>query len=173
MVRLFFATDVPQTVIFRAQNIQQDFSKDIGRISWVKPEKLHITLAFLGNQPRERVPLFCETLQKLLRERAQIKCRVTSLQAMAKFALSLEVISQELASLAYDIRKELDFIEVSPEFKAHCTLAYLKKPLIRELLQKQVQDINEKYKPFDCIINTFALKLSFAEKYIDLCSIKL
>jgi RNA 2',3'-cyclic 3'-phosphodiesterase len=68
-VRLFFAIELPQEVQSALGRLKP--ADGSGDYRWVDPGLLHLTLAFLGEQPEERLPL----LQKIAAEAASQSAR--------------------------------------------------------------------------------------------------
>lgn len=65
MPRLFIAIKIqPQEKLLNTLNIiHQSFFRD--EIKWVNPENMHITLKFLGDTPREDIPLIIDRLKSI------------------------------------------------------------------------------------------------------------
>lgn len=59
--RLFLAIDAPEPVALSLAAI----AAPTPGISWTPPERLHLTLRFLGDTPNERIPALCERLRRL------------------------------------------------------------------------------------------------------------
>ena len=66
--RLFVAIPLAQEALVRAQaTIEALRTADMGRdVRWVRPEGLHVTLAFLGHVPRDTVAEVIETLAEVV-----------------------------------------------------------------------------------------------------------
>jgi 2'-5' RNA ligase len=55
VLRLFVAIELPAKVRQRLADLQADLQKgNLGRLRWVRPENIHITLKFLGGTPADR-----------------------------------------------------------------------------------------------------------------------
>src|SRR5437764_10072814 len=52
-MRLFFSVPLPQEAKDRAARALAPARAAAGELSWTKPEQMHLTLAFLGEQPPE------------------------------------------------------------------------------------------------------------------------
>jgi 2'-5' RNA ligase len=59
--RLFLAIDAPERVC----HLIAALGTPIAGIAWTPPERLHLTLRFLGATPTERIPALCERLRAL------------------------------------------------------------------------------------------------------------
>jgi 2'-5' RNA ligase len=177
MLRLFFATDVPEQIVERVRALQdQLYDESAYRLSFVHPQKLHITLAFLGDQPDQKVPELCSLLRFLGKETYPLKVRIGTIHTVtrASYTVWLEVFSQDIDQLAHTIREQLgDSAAIGRHFRAHCTIAYIKQVKSLDLLNERIAAINCTYHAFDCLIDRISLKQSIQANYIDLCSIEL
>ena len=143
-MRLFFAVPVAETVKRIVSRAIDDFPISDPPWSWIRPENYHITLKFLG-----------ETDEKLL-ERLLDAGRAAA-AAASPFELSFgrfglfpsisrprvllfhaESGSERLARLAELLEEKLEPLGFERErrpFRAHLTLARVKRPLGREILE--------------------------------------
>lgn len=55
-IRAFIAVEIPDHCKEAMQRIQDGFRSTRGRVSWVRPEGMHITLKFLGDIEERRIP---------------------------------------------------------------------------------------------------------------------
>jgi 2'-5' RNA ligase len=55
-MRLFIAVEVTEEVRCRASQVRERLGRAAGRIRWERPEKLHLTLRFLGDTVDARLP---------------------------------------------------------------------------------------------------------------------
>lgn len=70
-VRAFICIEVPSTIKGRIAGLQESLRSGGGRVSWVKPSNIHLTLKFLGDVPpakMEAVRLAVERAASPLRE---------------------------------------------------------------------------------------------------------
>lgn len=54
-IRTFIAVELPTVVQCGLAQLQEQFKRERPPVRWVAPEKVHVTLAFLGEIPPERV----------------------------------------------------------------------------------------------------------------------
>ncbi|HVX30660.1 MAG TPA: RNA 2',3'-cyclic phosphodiesterase [Nitrolancea sp.] len=66
--RLFVAIDLPEDVKQRAVHMRRTLEADGWRARWVRPEALHLSLRFYGDQPVESVPALIERLRSAAHE---------------------------------------------------------------------------------------------------------
>jgi len=57
-LRLFIAIELPADVLATLNDLQHQLQRDpaLARLSWVRPEGIHLTLKFLGTVPAKRLP---------------------------------------------------------------------------------------------------------------------
>jgi len=64
-LRTFIALDMPPEIKAALAKYVQPLKSLRGRVSWVKPENLHLTLKFLGDTPVNRVDEIAAALQQI------------------------------------------------------------------------------------------------------------
>jgi len=65
ILRTFIAIELDELLLIALQGIQDKFKRQMprGSVKWVAPEGIHLTLKFLGDTPRDRVPEVAAALQ--------------------------------------------------------------------------------------------------------------
>jgi 2'-5' RNA ligase len=139
--RLFFALELDacfrKGILNLIHELQaQDFSKDI---HWTLPEKLHVTLHFLGNIEANKKDLFLPEVEKILNHAPTFALKPLKLITLSKrhprlIAISLE-LSKPLANLYNDIKEPLlhsGIVLENRPYLPHITLGRTKdsKPLL-------------------------------------------
>jgi len=139
-MRLFFALDLPERVKETLADVQERYK--VLRGSWTAPSKLHLTLAFLGEQPEEALPLLQRIGVEVAEGRAAIQLRTAALGGFPRSRearvlwLGLEP-NPSLGALAWDLQAALAAKRVALDrkpFAAHLTLARFRSPLDIALL---------------------------------------
>ncbi|AEJ62381.1 2'-5' RNA ligase [Spirochaeta thermophila DSM 6578] len=134
-LRLFFSLDLPARLKEALSRYQRTLPRSLFRP--LKPENLHITLAFLGDTPEEEVPHLSRLLTDLpLPSRLVLTAgRPLALPSLSRISvLTLKVGNPGggLEDLASSLREALldtgHSFDPKP-FKAHLTLAYLHRSL--------------------------------------------
>lgn len=144
--RLFVAMPLAQEALVRAQaTIEALRAADTGRdVRWVRPEGLHVTLAFLGQVPRDAVAEIIEALAEMVRRDRQPTSPDVHPLGSRHLALSLDAVELfptpqrpqviwyrvggsigPLTHLAYTVRGSLSEIVPIPDrtsFRPHATL---------------------------------------------------
>jgi len=128
-MRLFIALDIDDAIrerIARFMEGVQGFAPDA---RWVRPESLHVTLKFIGEQPEPKVEEIRQTLGALSANAAEILFRGHGFFPTAKSARVFWVGMEsgpQLAALAAAIDKQMPSLGIPKEdraFSPHLTLA--------------------------------------------------
>ncbi len=64
MIRAFISVEIPDEIKGALQDIQQAFRESRDRITWVRPQGMHITLKFLGDIEEGSIPEIGARMQK-------------------------------------------------------------------------------------------------------------
>ena len=73
-VRTFIALDTPDELKDAIANVQRDMSRITGaRMSWARREGIHLTLKFLGDVARERLPILISAMKVIAERTPPIK----------------------------------------------------------------------------------------------------
>lgn len=137
-MRLFVAIDIPD-------NIQQEISRlycKFHGVTWSPPERLHITLAFLGEVKTSQLSAVDNLLRSITFQPFQLSC--DHFGSFNSGDIWLGVTPEEqLVALHQQLRKQLDKLGLGYEgrpFKPHITLAYTAKneeSLVLRLLESR------------------------------------
>ncbi len=76
-LRLFTAVDVPDSVRENAVQLQERLKTDLDGVKWTRPEKMHITLKFLGDMEEQKLPSVKEILRQCAGEQTPFDLRVS------------------------------------------------------------------------------------------------
>ncbi|WP_028471064.1 RNA 2',3'-cyclic phosphodiesterase [Neptunomonas japonica] len=124
-MRLFIAIDIPDTV---QQQIAQLYCNFHG-IQWTPPERLHITLAFIGNVKKRKLPALDQQLEKITFTPFTLHCdRFGSFRSKDIWlGVNPEDPVVQLHQKITDALHEIDMGFKGRPFKPHITLAYTQK----------------------------------------------
>lgn len=131
-MRLFIAVTLGEEITSRAVPVLRRLEGLAPRARWVAPEKLHVTLSFLGEVEPERVPTLAQALRQVGAAHAPLVLRVegggsfgSPMQPRVLWA-GLGGETEALAALQADVVAALRPLGFAPEernFTAHLTLA--------------------------------------------------
>jgi 2'-5' RNA ligase len=128
-MRLFIALDIPDAIRDRIARFVEGVSGFAPEARWAKPESLHVTLKFIGEQPDSTVEQINQTLSTIQSGVPEIHVRGCGFFPTAKsarvFWIGMEATPQ-LAALAAAIDDKMPALGISKEdraFSPHLTLA--------------------------------------------------
>ena len=167
-MRLFLAIEPPAVVrleLTKLSDICQSYwtdelsrygitGREVPPVSWVRPEKLHVTLKFFGEVPDSQLPELCEVLKHVTADETirLVPERVTCLPPHGPIRVISVGLAGELErahQLHRQIERRCEPIGFRPEhrgYRPHITLARLKgsvHPSMRERLER----VGGKYLP--------------------------
>jgi 2'-5' RNA ligase len=128
-MRLFLALDIDDTIRQRIARFMEAVSPYAPDARWAKPESLHVTLKFIGEQPESAIEHIKQAMNSISPPAPQIHFRGYGFFPTAKsarvFWVGLET-GPELASLAQAIDETMPSLGIPREdrpFSPHLTLA--------------------------------------------------
>lgn len=128
-MRLFIALDLDDTIRAQITRFLEGVQPFAPEARWVKPESLHVTLKFIGEQKDEVVPQIKERLQTLSAPTTTIHFRNYGFFPTPKSARVFWIgmhAGPELAALARQIDERMSELGIEKEtrpFSPHLTLA--------------------------------------------------
>jgi 2'-5' RNA ligase len=145
-MRLFIAVNLSQEVKRSIRTAVQHFPIADPPWRWVKDEALHITLKFLGDTPEDQIPHIINQMCDTCRTHKSFHIRLESLGGFPNlkkprvlFYRAVEG-NDVLSHIAGDINTSLfDGLGIPVErkpFRAHVTIARIKRPLPREITSR-------------------------------------
>jgi 2'-5' RNA ligase len=135
MIRSFIALDLPASVHQALAGLQQELQRVGAPVSWVKPDRIHLTLKFLGDISLERVTDLQGILQTIAGATAPFRLQplscgaFPSLKQMRVVWVGLQGDSEPLLNLQQAIEQALAPLGFAVEdrpFRAHLTLGRVK-----------------------------------------------
>lgn len=135
-LRAFVAIRLPGELLTRLKSLQADLVREFGfPIRWVAPEKIHLTLKFLGEIEPDQVEEVREAMTGAARKSAPLFLRARGLGVFPRIAnakvfwVGLEGQTHELIELQKRLDEELARVGFQKEtrpFRAHLTLGRTK-----------------------------------------------
>ena len=173
-IRTFIAVELSGPVRRRAEKLIDQLRVADAKVTWVKPQNMHLTLKFLGDVPDNDVPEVCRVVNEAVRgfepfELVFHGCGAfPTTKSPRTVWLRVEQGGEELTAIheAIDIalKKQLRFPRENRRFQAHLTLGRVREsgPNATELgrMIEQLKEVDGDLSVVDEIV-TFA---SFLEK---------
>ena len=137
-LRLFFAVETPQEI----RSELEAFSLGIDRKNWklVKPEQMHITLAFMGEVPEEKLDEVMKIGERASAAFTEFPLEIVDTGVFPETGeprvLYAKVVAERLVSLALALRTELGSFADQKKVRPHLTLARRKGERARKDIRK-------------------------------------
>lgn len=136
-IRTFIAIELSATILDRLGDLQSRMQRDLPPklLRWVRPEGIHLTLAFLGDIPVEQVDPIAAALAEACAGHAPLTVSIAGMGCFPNVRrprvvwVGVEEPSGELAHLQHDIEQALVPLGFRPEARAfhpHLTLGRVK-----------------------------------------------
>lgn len=135
-MRCFIAIDIDKTIVDGlrdlAEKIRRDTNLEEGKVRWVDPRQIHLTLKFLGEVADREIIAVCNAVKDAAEAH---KCFDLSVGGCGRFGKPARVLwvgiaeNPELLGLQSDIQGRLAEIGFKPEkrrFSGHLTLCRIK-----------------------------------------------
>jgi len=145
MIRTFIAIELPSTVHKALDNFARELRKTEAPVSWVKANRIHLTLKFLGNVSAEQISGIQTTLQQIAASALPFRLRPSgcgafpSLKQMRVVWVGLYGDDEILGRLQAKVEEAMAALDFKPEdrpFKPHLTLGRVKGRQHLRLLQE-------------------------------------
>jgi RNA 2',3'-cyclic 3'-phosphodiesterase len=136
-VRLFIAANFDASLQLQLYHAAQPLRAAVPDLAWIAPDRLHVTLKFLGEREPELVPRLRDGLRAALGSLAPCHMRLAGFGAFPNF-LRARVVwmgaepAQSLSRIAGAVDEVCAGVGVAREqrpFRAHVTLGRVKRPL--------------------------------------------
>jgi RNA 2',3'-cyclic 3'-phosphodiesterase len=128
-MRLFIALDIDDSIRERITRFMEGVSAFAPDVRWVKPESLHVTLKFIGEQPESALEQIKQALKTVGAETTEIHFQSYGFFPTAKsarvFWIGMEAGPQlaTLASMIDNTTATLGILKENRAFSPHLTLA--------------------------------------------------
>ncbi len=145
MIRTFIAIDLPDAVRQNIAALQEELKRDREKISWTKPENIHLTLKFLGDTDESKIDDIANIISGIASEYPAFRLNVSDLGVFPNFrrprvlwvglpnppAALLEIAEKIESGLA-----EMGFAKEARPFSPHLTIGRVKAPLSDRFIKR-------------------------------------
>ena len=154
MLRLFIALPLTPIVEQKLEQVSSELSRFGGKVKWVNPKNIHVTIRFLGETEETLVGAIGDHLDSIASRHDVIKTAIDRLGGFPNLSkprviwagLSGEQEIEALTNLATEVEQAMRDLGFEPEnkrFRPHLTLARVKAPkgleqLVAELKSYQL-----------------------------------
>lgn len=143
-LRTFIALDMPAEIKTALANYMQPLKSLRGRVSWTKPENLHLTLKFLGDTPAARLEAIAAVLHEIAAVTPAFSANVTGTGVFPNdekprvLWVGLDEPTGTLFKLAQAIDARMHrygFEKEKRAFTPHLTIGRVKEARIAEIIR--------------------------------------
>jgi len=149
-IRTFIAIELSNEARKKIQEIQSELKSLIqSRISWPKPENIHLTLKFLGNVSPNKIDSIKEELKKISKMHSPFEISLAGVGAFPNFRrpqviwLGVDRGSELVIQIAGAIEKAMKRLGFPPEgrnFIPHLTLGRVKQRVNLEEIEPKLRN---------------------------------
>jgi len=135
MIRSFIAIEIPSDIQSELRKALNHFKNLTGKISWAKPEGIHITLKFLGDIQEALIEALQDKLERLAADYQAFPLVLTGIGAFPNTTyprviwVGIQDASGSLIKMQQRLEKDLQPLGFDPEerdFSPHLTLGRVK-----------------------------------------------
>jgi 2'-5' RNA ligase len=143
-LRTFIALDMPPEIKVALEKYVQPLKSLRGRVSWVKPQNLHLTLKFLGDTPADRIDEIAAALQEAASSAAPFSAAVSDSGVFPNdehprvLWIGINEKSGTLLKLAQDLdtrMQQFGFAKEKRFFAPHLTIGRAKDAHLAEIVR--------------------------------------
>ncbi len=136
-MRLFIALPLPSNIESKLSEIIDDLKSHEGKVKWVKPNNIHITVRFLGETDQGQVPVIKNIMDNVSSKYNSYNLTIDRLGGFPNLNKprviwagltdddQISIMARMVKEVEYDIRK-LGFDPEEKRFKPHLTLGRIK-----------------------------------------------
>ena len=130
LIRTFIAIEIPEKIRHQIAELLAGLKEQGGKITWVKPENMHLTLKFLGDTEENSIDTIAGRLAEIVSTFAQFEICIKGVGAFPNlrkprvFWVGTTDEKDTLKSLANQINQQLSVLGFEQEkrpFSAHLT----------------------------------------------------
>lgn len=145
MIRTFIAIDLADAIRQNIAALQEELKRDREKISWTKPENIHLTLKFLGDADETKIDDIANILTAIASEYPPFSLNVSGLGMFPNFRrprvlwVGLQNPPAALIEIAERIESglaEIGFAKEARPFSPHLTIGRVKAQLSDRFIEK-------------------------------------
>lgn len=149
IIRLFIAVEIPAEIREKIAAFQDELRKSGGKVTWVKPKNMHLTLKFLGETEESLIDEIAEKLKIAVQGKEPFKIQVKGVGAFPNFVrarvlwIAVDDGAEKLRELASEIDKQvaaLGFEKEKRKYSAHLTIGRVKDSRSIDLVRNHMQE---------------------------------
>jgi RNA 2',3'-cyclic 3'-phosphodiesterase len=143
LIRSFLAIELPEPILKKIGEVQEDLKSAHAGVGWTNPEKIHLTLKFFGNIEESRIDPIFKSIEEPVRKTLPFSLKVRGVGAFPHLKnprviwIGLVEEREILTSFQKQIETQLEKVGFQPEnrpFHPHLTLGRMKSSRGKEEL---------------------------------------
>ncbi len=138
VLRAFIAVELESDILAEMSKVQSDFEKLVppGSVRWVRPEGIHLTLKFLGDTRRERLPAVQDGIRRAAEGVGHFEIELANSGCFPDCRrprviwIGIDKGDKRLSQLQRQVEKEMQSLGWAPErrpFSPHLTLGRVQR----------------------------------------------
>lgn len=171
MIRTFICIDLPVSLKTSIEKLTLELQKDSrGKIGWVKPNNMHLTLRFLGDIPKEKVSLVQRCIEQACNGIKRFTVTASGLGAFPNlhrprvFWVGIKNFTEQLLPLQKKLEQELanaGFDKADKAFSPHLTIGRVREGSVQEVVNKieQIEFSSQDFQVKEVIFMQSELKI--------------
>ncbi len=149
-MRAFIAIELPSNIKNAISKMQDKLKANLPKVSWVKPENLHLTLKFLGEISPKQLENINQITAEIAKTITNFKIKLESLGAFPNMAcariiwIGTDQAPKALEQIVAQLETKLAGLGIPKEgrpFRAHITIGRIKHRLIPSDLEKGINQV--------------------------------
>lgn len=151
-MRAFIAIDLPKEIKDQLSKIQDGLKISLPKISWTKPQNLHLSLAFLGEISFEQLNEIKQIISETAEGIRSFKIKLENLGVFPDIRrarivwIGTDQMPAELKQITGELKTKLNKLGLAQEkrpFQLHITLGRIRIQLNSSLLEKGLKEIKD------------------------------
>jgi len=152
LLRSFLAIELPEAILKRIGEVQQDLKSARADVRWVSPRNIHLTLKFFGNIEESQIDAITQAIEEPVRVTPSISITVKGIGAFPSLKnprviwIGLPDEKKVLVSIQRRLEGELQKIGFQPEdrpYHPHLTLGRMRSNRGKDELLKEMEKYRE------------------------------
>lgn len=136
-IRTFLCIEIPDQIRGRIAELQTSLKHLDARVSWVKPENIHLTLKFLGGVPGSRIESLCQAVSRAANSSSPFAVEINGTGCFPSprnprvLWVGVSNLPKELLRLHQEIEDQLakeGFPRDTKRFAPHLTIGRIRSP---------------------------------------------
>ncbi len=148
-MRTFIAIELPASIKDALSKIQDELKAGLPKVSWVKPQNLHLTLKFLGEISPEQLDAVKRIITEVSQGTVAFKIKLDDLGVFPDLrnariiwlGISQDTIAKQITGLLETKIADIGIAKEKREFSAHITIGRIRARLLASDLERELKRV--------------------------------